>query len=141
MLGADDWLDHAEALLELLDEALPTWKADPLRVHLTGLSLGGMGAWWLGCAAPTRFASIVPICGSVPPRPGYPAAVGALKDSAVWAFHGALDPVVPVHHTLALVEALRAAGGRPRLTVFSDVGHRAWEPAYDDPELRRWFTR
>lgn len=134
------WLDHGAALLELLDEAIAGWRVDPARVHLTGLSLGGMGAWLLGTQAPSRFASVVPICGSVPPRAGFPAAVGALKDVPVWAFHGVLDPVIPVRHTLALVEALKRAGGRPRLTLFPDVGHRAWDPAYADPELKAWFT-
>lgn len=135
------WLDHVVTLLELLDEAPRAWRVDPERVHLTGLSLGGMGAWLLGATAPSRFASVVPICGSVPPRPGFPAAVGALKDTPVWAFHGVDDPVVPVRHTLTLVDALTRAGGRPRLTLYADLGHRAWEPAYADPDLTAWFTQ
>lgn len=134
------WLDHGDGLLELLDEAERLWSVDASRVHLTGLSLGGMGAWMLGARAPERFASIVPVCASVPPRAGFPGAVAALKDVPVWAFHGALDPVVPVQHTLQLVETLRRAGGRPQMTLYADVGHRAWEPAYADPALKAWFV-
>lgn len=134
------WLDHVVTLLELLDALPAAWRVDPRRVHLTGLSLGGMGAWLLGATAPSRFASVVPICGSVPPRPGFPAAVGALKDTPVWAFHGVQDPVIPVQSTLTLVGALKRAGGHPRLTLYADVGHRAWEPAYADPDLTAWFT-
>ncbi|MFM8979241.1 MAG: alpha/beta hydrolase-fold protein, partial [Planctomycetia bacterium] len=57
------WLELAPALLELLDEAAGRLGADPARVHVTGLSMGGMGAWWLGLLAPERFASVVPVCG------------------------------------------------------------------------------
>jgi predicted peptidase len=133
------WLDHQHVLMELVTEAEVALRADPARLHVTGLSLGGMGAWLLGSRHPRRFASVVPICGSVPPYHDFPDAVRALRDVPVWAFHGVEDPVVPVSHTLAMVDALERAGGRPRLTLYADVGHRSWEPAYDDPDLRAWF--
>ena len=133
------WLDHLEAVEGLLDEVVGTLHGDPDRVHVTGLSLGGMGAWLLATRAPQRFASVVPICGPVPPLPGFPAAVGALQSVAVWAFHGIEDPMVSVRHTLAMVDVLERAGGRPRVTLYADVGHRAWELAYADPDLGTWF--
>jgi predicted peptidase len=101
--------------------------------------MGGMGAWLLGAVAPERFASVVPICGPVPPLDGFLDMLAALSTTPVWAFHGALDDMVPVTHTLAAVEALERAGGRPRMTIYPDVGHRSWEPAYADPALWRWF--
>lgn len=133
------WLDHQRALMDLVTEAEVHLGADPVRLHVTGLSLGGMASWLLAARHPRRFASVVPICGSVPPFHDFPDAVAALRDVPVWAFHGVEDPVVPVAHTLALVDALERAGGRPRLTLYADVGHHAWEPAYAEPELRAWF--
>lgn len=133
------WLDYEGALLELLDEAERHLATSPRRVHVTGLSLGGMAAWYLGARHPERFASIVPICGSVPPFPDFPQAVGALRRTPVWAFHGVEDPVVPVAHTLVLVEALRRAGGHPRLTLYADLGHVSWDAAYADPALVGWL--
>jgi predicted peptidase len=132
-------MDYEAALLELIAEAERRLGTSPRRVHLTGLSLGGMGAWYLGARHPKRFASVVPICGSVPPFADFPAAVAALRDVPVWAFHGVEDPVIPVAHTLALVETLRRAGGHPRLTLYADVGHTAWREAYADPALHGWF--
>jgi predicted peptidase len=123
----------------MVSEAEVNLNADPARLHITGLSLGGMGAWLLAARHPRRFASVVPICGSVPPYHDFPDAVAALRNTPVWAFHGVEDPVVPVSHTLAMVDALERAGGRPRLTLYADVGHRSWEPAYADPDLRAWF--
>jgi predicted peptidase len=98
-----------------------------------------MGAWYLGARHPQRFASVVPICGSVPPLKDFPGAVSALRDTPVWAFHGVEDPVIPVAHTLVMVETLRRAGGHPRLTLYTDVGHTAWHEAYADPALSGWF--
>jgi predicted peptidase len=137
--GQTTWVDHLLPLLELLAEAESRLRGDPDRVHVTGLSMGGMGAWLLGALAPERFASVVPICGLVPPVESFFELLEGLKTRRVWAFHGVEDPVVPVDHTLAIVEALRRRGGQPRLTLYPDVGHRSWEPAYDDAELLRWF--
>jgi predicted peptidase len=137
--GQTTWLDHVEALLELLAEAESRLAGDPERVHVTGLSMGGMGAWLLGVCAPERFASVVPVCGLVPPVEGFFELLAGLREKRVWAFHGALDPVVSVDGTLQIVAALRRLGGHPRVTLYPDVGHRAWEPAYADPELLRWF--
>ena len=36
--------------------------------------------------------------------------------------------------------AIRACGGRQaRLSIYPDLGHNAWDPAYDDPALYEWF--
>ena len=38
------------------------------------------------------------------------------------------------------VNAIRACGGRKvRLTIYPDLGHNAWDPAYDDPALYAWL--
>jgi pimeloyl-ACP methyl ester carboxylesterase len=33
------------------------------RIYLTGLSMGGYGAWKFAIAAPERFAAVAPVCG------------------------------------------------------------------------------
>lgn len=135
------WLELAPALLELLDEAVARLGADPARVHVTGLSMGGMGAWWLGLLAPERFASVVPVCGLVPPVAGLRPRLARLAARPVWAFHGEDDPVVPVAESRRMVGWLEELGGRPRLTTYPGVGHAAWEQAYADPALEAWLLR
>ena len=134
------WDDHVDALLALLDEVSASYLVDADRVYLTGLSLGGYGAWNLAALHPDRFAAIAPICGGAIPMRGFPARVCALRQVPVWAFHGALDPVVPVSESQSLVEALQVCGGDARLTIYPDAAHDSWTRTYENPELYRWFS-
>jgi len=130
------WPGEVEALAALLDDVVARYAVDPERVYLTGLSMGGFGAWSLAMARPERFAAVAPICGG-----GNPKHVGVLKDVPVWAFHGALDPVVPLARSEEMVNALQACGGDVRLTVYPDAEHDSWTRTYEDPELYEWFLR
>lgn len=122
------------AAVAALDAVLAAEPADPDRVLLTGLSMGGYGTWDLAARAPGRFAAAMPICGG-----GDPATAPRLATLPIWAFHGADDRVVPPARSRTMVEAIRAAGGEPKYTEFAGVGHDAWTPAYRDPEVLDWF--
>ena len=117
-----------------LDGALAAYRIDESRVYLTGLSMGGFGTWEAIQKMPGRFAAAVPICGG-----GLPLGVEAAAGVPVWAFHGAMDPVVPIEMSVCMVRALRAAGGDVRFTVYPDAGHDSWTETYADPELYTWL--
>jgi predicted peptidase len=124
-----------EVLDRLLDALLADLPLDPARVVLTGLSMGGFAVWSWAIARPDRFAGIAPICGG-----GDPRRIASLERVPVWAFHGALDPVVPLARSVEMVEALRNIGGDVRLTVYDDAGHDAWTRAYASAELQSWLV-
>ena len=129
----EDW-DIAK-LDRIVDHALKTLPVDPDRVYLTGLSRGGHATWRWGAAEPERFAALAPVAGR-----GDPAVACGLKDKPVWAFHGDRDDVVPPEGSFAMARAMRACGGRlSRLTIYPDLGHNAWDPAYSDPALYLWL--
>ena len=130
--GLEAW--DVARLDALLDWALKSLPVDPDRVVLTGLSLGGYGTWQWATARPDRFAAIAPIAGV-----GDPKQACALKGLPTWAFHGDRDDVVPVEGSIAMVEAIRACGGQPRLTIYPDTGHCSWVAAYLDPALTLWL--
>ncbi len=134
-----------DEVLALLDEILATQPVDPTRVYLTGLSMGGYGTWSLGLAHPERFAAIVPICGGGDPLKALladPKKAEALRSLAVWAFHGAKDPVVKLVESERMVEALRKAGVREvELTVYPDAQHDSWTETYANPKLYEWLLR
>lgn len=134
-----------DEVLALLDEILATQPVDPTRVYLTGLSMGGFGTWSLGLAHPERFAAIVPICGGGDPLKAMladPKKAEALRSLAVWAFHGAKDPVVKLVESERMVEALRKAGVREvELTVYPEAQHDSWTETYANPKLYEWLLR
>jgi len=125
---------NVETLNALLDDLLQRYRADPDRVYLTGLSMGGYGTWSLAAARPERFAAIVPICGG-----GNPADASKLAAIPAWVFHGAKDPTVPVQRSKDMVEAIKAAGGNPKLTIYPEAGHDSWTETYSNPELYQWL--
>lgn len=125
---------EVETLRALLDDVVASYRVDKERVYLTGLSLGGFGTWSLAAAYPERFAAIVPICGG-----GNPADAKRLKGLAIWVFHGAEDPLVPLQRSEVMVKALEQAGADVKLTVYPDAGHDSWTETYDNPELYKWL--
>lgn len=124
-----------EKLTKLLDHILATTKADPERVYLTGLSMGGFGTWAWTAKEPERFAAAIPICGG-----GNPAVAERLVDLPLWVFHGGKDKVVPLAKSEAMVEAIKKVGGtKIKLTVYPEAGHDSWTKTYDNPEIYEWL--
>ncbi|MXP45581.1 carboxylesterase family protein [Allopontixanthobacter sediminis] len=134
LLGAEQDWDIAK-LDKILDHVTATLPVDPDRIYLTGLSRGGHAAWRWAAAEPERFAALAPVAGR-----GVADTACALKDLPVWAFHGDRDDVVVPEGSFAMARAIRACEGRKsRLTIYPDLGHNAWDPAYEDPELYLWL--
>jgi predicted peptidase len=121
-------------VLELLDKLAGQLPIDKGRIYVTGLSLGGFGTWELIERRPDFFAAAIPICGR-----GDLALAAKLKNLPIWAFHGDADPIVPVRHTKAMIEAIRKAGGKPKMTIYPGVGHDSWSATYADPKVLAWL--
>ncbi len=123
-----------DTLIALLDDLSRKYRVDKRRVYLTGLSMGGYGAWSLAAAHPERFAAVVPICGG-----GNPADAKKLAKLPIWVFHGAKDPTVPVQKSRDMVEAIKAARGKIKYTEYPEAKHDSWTETYDNPELYKWL--
>lgn len=129
------WWEPLE-LSALLDYIEANYKVDSSRIYVTGLSMGGYGTWALAQREPERFAAIAPVCGGGNSR--------FVKHSGpwttpVWAFHGAIDSVVPANETLEMASAIREKGVDIKLTIYSDVDHNSWDQAYETKELYEWM--
>jgi predicted peptidase len=112
-------------VLAILDEVLHTWPIDPNRIYLTGLSMGGYGAWDLAMRRPEHFAALAPLCGG-----GDEAQAAVLKNIPIWAVHGENDASVPIARSRNMIKAIEAAGGKPKYTELAGVGHNCWSRAY-----------
>lgn len=123
-----------DVLNALLDDVMKTHRVDPDRVYLTGLSMGGFGTWDLAAAHPEKFAAIAPICGG-----GNTNNASKLAKLPIWVFHGGKDPTVPIQRSREMVEAVKAAGGNVKFTVYPEAGHDSWTETYDNPEFYQWL--
>ena len=146
---------NARMALAVLDSAREEFHADPKRIYLTGLSMGGYGSWELALTRPDQFAALVPICGALlaprEERAGllvdqvagsadpYTATVTRLRHVPTWIFHGALDDLVPTHDDRALAAASTRLGAGFRYTEYPDTNHNAWDPTYRNPAMWTWL--
>ena len=141
----EEQLWQNDELIQLLDHAMKKFGADERRVYLTGLSMGGYGAWSLGMTYPERFAAIAPICGGgefITPYLATGEKARALKTLGVWAFHGAKDPSVPVEESQRMVGLLKTLEVKDvKFTVYPDAQHDSWSETYQNPELYDWLLK
>lgn len=152
----EEWTStNARVALAAQAAALDEFGADPDRVYLTGMSMGGYGTWEVALMDPDRFAALVPVCGAVHPnRPDRPSLrvteVDGVADpyadiarrlggKPIWIFHGALDDVVPLQDDHRLVAAFKAQGTPVRYTELPQANHNAWDPTYADPAMWSWL--
>jgi len=121
-------------LIQLVDQVSKNHKVDSTRVYCTGHSMGGYGTWSLAAAHPTRFAACAPICGG-----GDVKTAEKLVPVPLWVFHGAKDTAVPLKRSEEMVDAIKAAKGNVKLTVYPEAAHDSWTESYNNPELYKWF--
>lgn len=133
--GADSLVVRA------LEEVVAELDADPARLYLTGVSMGGYGVWHLAAQHPRRFAALISICGGSPLRTGdrYTPIAQAVGETPAWVFHGADDAVVPVSESRRMVEAIRGAHGNVRYSEYEGVGHKVWLKVLGERELMPWL--
>jgi predicted peptidase len=144
--------------MSVLQEATREFHGDTQRTYLTGLSMGGFGAWHLAEKYPGRFAALVVICGGIRPPatalkaypdlakwipPDSPKSYSAVAERVgkvpVWIFHGAEDDIVPVTESQRMNEAMKRVGAEVHYTEYPGVGHGSWNKAYDEPKLFPWL--
>jgi acetyl esterase/lipase len=132
-----------------LDRETDEFHGDPQRTYLTGLSLGGYGAWELARLYPRRWAAVAIAASGIfwsyaPERwlqaSTLPAEYArAMGRTPVWLFHGSDDNVVAPRQSELMFEAFKAARGHIKLWIYQGLKHDCWTRAYDEPELPHWL--
>jgi predicted peptidase len=95
---------NAPSLDVLIGHLRSTYRVDPSRIYLTGLSMGGGGTWVYASQRPGVVAAIIPICNGLDDRS--PRALANLRGLPVWAFHSFDDGLVPLQSSRTIIEAL-----------------------------------
>ncbi len=128
--------------------ALRTYRIDPNRIYLTGLSMGGLGTWVGASEAtnnPNYFAALAPMAakGSVPN-----GTAVASKKIPVWAFHGSGDTSIPLANGTKPITGMINANAVPApiFTIYAGANHgetwtRGYSPdhTYHNPNVYEWF--
>ena len=156
--GHEWYGDMEQAAMGALEQTIREFHGDRRRVYLTGISMGGSGAWYLGRHR-RRFAAIIPIAGFIVRTPDDPFPTDVPPDIAriafatdpyttlaaeigptpVWAFHGARDDAVPVSESRRMVAALQQSGGNVRYNEYPAGKHDVWNAVYADPNVVHWM--
>jgi len=119
-------------IMEVINYVKTNLRVDEKRIYLTGLSLGGGGAWLTAQDYPELFAALAPVCGGSN-SPSKACALAA-ENLPVWAFHGDRDKIVRASKSIAMVDAINHC--RPqidppaKMTLYPGVAHNAWDYAY-----------
>jgi dienelactone hydrolase len=145
------WTDPDMLTLAMaeLDQEQDEFHTDPDRTYLTGLSMGGYGAWELAKLYPKRWAAIVIASGGIfwsyAPERWLESAtlpndyVRAVGHTSIWLFHGSDDPVVPPKESEMMFSAIKADGGHVKLWIYQGLQHDSWSRAFNEPELPHWL--
>jgi len=130
------FLTHADGqrAIKILEQVEKDYSIDTKREILTGWSMGGYATWEMAAEYPDRWHAVVPLSGG-----GNTAWAEKLKNTPIWAWHGALDKTVLPEESQKMVAALREAGASPRYTEVADIGHSVWQKAYDEDALYAWM--
>ncbi len=120
--------------MEVIEFVKKEYNIDESRIYITGLSMGGFGTWDAICRYPKTFAAAIPVCG------GADVTLASLiKQTPIWAFHGATDRVVKVSRSRNMVAAIRKENGKPKYTEYPNTGHLCWNKAYSEKNLLQWL--
>jgi poly(3-hydroxybutyrate) depolymerase len=132
---AGSWADATRRaqVLGLMNLIASQYSIDTNRLYITGLSLGGMGAWDYIGQYPNMYAAAIPMSGS-----GTVSLAPRMTRTPIWNFHAANDTTVNVSGSRTMIDAVRRAGGNAIYTEYAAGGHGIWTPAYNTPILMDW---
>lgn len=131
----------AAYVMDVINYVKKNLRVDPKRVYITGLSLGGFGAWTTLGAYPDVFAAALPICAG---GNALSKACGIASENVpVWSFHGDKDATVSYTVTTKMVNAINACTPKPsplaKATLFPGMGHIIWDKVYNETTALTWM--
>ena len=119
-------------LTQLLVSALPV---DPTRVTVTGLSIGGIGAWDMINRYPSLFGVAAPIAGA-----GNVLDAPNLVNVPILAVHGGADLNIPPTFDEAMYAAIQSLGGKMQYIELPGAAHDVWDATYTQTAFWQWVV-
>jgi predicted peptidase len=116
----DDWANpkSEKDLLNLLSFMEDNFNIDSPHTLITGYSLGGIGAWYLGARHQHRFAGVLPISASPPVE-----AVNAQWDIPIYVIHSRQDEYFPNHEIELSLNIIKEKGAQITIDLVDGITH------------------
>ena len=123
------------AAKELIDSYISRGVANPDKIHIMGLSMGGMGTFDFVCRYPNYCVTATPICGGVNLD-----RVRAYKGKTVFRiYHGGNDTVVKPEYSQDAFQVLKNKGVAVSYKEYPGVGHDSWNNVFAEPDFINWL--
>lgn len=129
---SEKWFDSLAASL------ISKYRIDSNRIYVTGISIGGYGAWQVAMDYPGKFAAILPLCGGI--NNSDTSNISKIKRLPIWTFHGTADDMIPFEETDRVFRKLKALKSPIRFTRIKNAGHGI-QYLYEDPKIYRWMLK
>jgi predicted esterase len=144
-------------VLAAIDWALRVYPIDPLRVSITGVSMGGTGSAFIALRHADRFSAASPLCGyhsyfvrrDTSKRPIRPWERDRMHhwSPASWAENGRNLPLYvahgtkdfPLENSRVLIDRYRALG-YSLTEEWPDIGHAVWEKSWNGARMWPWLS-
>ena len=129
------WTSYSQQLKELLDEIVKKYSVDEDAISITGMSMGGFGAYQVLMDYPDIFSCSIIVCGG-----GMEWRSNVIRDIPLKIYHGEKDLTVPVSHSKEMYAALINNGAKNvELILYPDGGHGIWVKVYEETEAINWL--
>lgn len=127
---------NPEKLMSLVEYVQTHYNADPSRLYVCGMSLGGYGTFDFAGKYPNKVTAAVAICGG-----------GNIKDACrlgtvpLWVLHGDKDNIVRLSESQKMVTAIKNCKPDANLTftVVKDGTHGSVENYFRQNEIYDWM--
>jgi predicted peptidase len=117
--------ENIQTAIRLLRDVSHKHNADPSRIYLTGMSMGGEGSWDALTYYPDLFAAALILNGA-----GDPRAMGRVTKLPIRFYHGRADKITPVANSRELAASLHEMSALARYTEFRWAGHDIRDRVY-----------
>lgn len=126
--------DQMKLAKAIFDKVVEEEAVDKSRIYVMGASMGGYATWNFVMRYHKLIAAAVPICAA-----GDPSMAKKIRKVPIWAFHGDVDPTVPLSGSTDMITALQNVKKTDvHLTIYEGVKHNSYEQAWNEPELIKW---
>lgn len=124
------------SVMEVIDYVLAKYNADPSRVYVCGMSMGGYGTMDVAGTFPERIAAAVAICGG-----GTLAYASNLAQVPLWIQHGSADRAVPASESKKIYNAIKKVDDKAdvTLTIIPGGSHGSVERLFHQDKIYDWM--